>query len=112
MSSPIEQLRQALTQLQFSDTMDIIDALYDFTPSGFTNGSTRNEAGENNGSCKLFAFAQLNEFTEPQTLALFGEFYRDVLANPDGDDHQNIRNFIQTGWSGIHFDQPPLTEKN
>ncbi|MDX2424774.1 MAG: HopJ type III effector protein [Cycloclasticus sp.] len=112
MSPPIEQLRQALTSLKFSDTMEIIEALYDFTPSGFTNGSTRNEAGENNGSCKLFAFAQLNEFTEPQTLALFGEFYREVLTNLDGNDHQNIRNFIQTGWSGIHFDQPPLTEKD
>jgi len=112
MPSSIEQLRQALTQLQFSDTMEIIEALYDFTPSGFTNGSKRNEAGENNGSCKLFAFAQLNKFTEPQTLALFGEFYRDVLANPDGDDHQNIRNFMKMGWSGIHFDRLPLTEKN
>jgi len=107
----IEQLRQALTTLMFSDTMNIVDALYDFTPSGFSNGSTRNEAGENNGSCKLFAFAQLNEFTQPQTLALFGEFYRDVLATPAGNDHQNIRNFMQTGWAGIQFDSKPLTEK-
>ena len=112
MPSSIEQLRHALTHLQFSDTMEIIEALYDFTPSGFSNGGTRNEAGENNGSCKLFAFAQLNEFTEPQTLALFGEFYRDVLANPDGNDHQNIRHFMQTGWSGIQFDRSPLAEKN
>jgi len=107
----IEQLRQALTTLEFSDTMNIVDALYDFTPSGFSNGNTRNEAGENNGSCKLFAFAQLNEFTQPQTLALFGEFYRDVLATPEGNDHQNIRNFMQTGWAGIQFDSTPLTEK-
>ncbi|MBL4744285.1 MAG: HopJ type III effector protein [Cycloclasticus sp.] len=107
----IEQLRQAMVSLQFSETMEIIDALYDFTPSSFSNGNTRNEAGENNGSCKLFAFAKLNDFTEPQTLALFGEFFRDVLAAPDGDDHQNIRNFMKTGWAGITFDQPPLTEK-
>ncbi|ORU89870.1 MAG: type III effector [Cycloclasticus sp. symbiont of Poecilosclerida sp. M] len=107
----IEQLRHALTALQFSDTMSIIDALYDFTPSAFSNGNTRNEAGENNSSCKLFAFAQLNEFTEPQTLALFGEYYRDVLATPDGDDHQNIRNFMKTGWTGIQFDGAALVEK-
>ncbi|HIF18343.1 MAG TPA: type III effector [Cycloclasticus sp.] len=107
----IEQLRQALTTLQFIDTMQVIDALYDFSPYAFKNGSTQNKAGENNGSCKLFAFAQLNDFSEPQTLALFGEFYRDVLATPEGDDHQNIRNFMKTGWAGVQFNTTPLTEK-
>ncbi|PCI69976.1 MAG: type III effector [Piscirickettsiaceae bacterium] len=107
----IEQLRQALTTLQFNDTMAVIDALYDFTPTGFSNGNTRNEAGDNNGSCKLFAFAQLNNFTEPQVLALFGEYYRDVLATPNGDDHQNIRNFMTTGWAGVQFDDTALIKK-
>ena len=60
MKNSIEQLRQALATLQFNETMEIVEALYDFTPTGFTNGDTRNEAGENNGSCKLFAFAKRN----------------------------------------------------
>lgn len=107
----IEQLRQAMTTLQFNDSMEVIDALYNFTPSAFTNGNLHNKAGENNGSCKLFAFAKLNEFTEPQALALFGEYYRDVLATPNGDDHQNIRNFMTTGWAGIHFENTALAEK-
>ncbi|HIG79148.1 MAG TPA: type III effector [Cycloclasticus sp.] len=107
----IEQLRQALTTLQFSDTMNIVDALYNFTPCAFSNGNTQNEAGENNGSCKLFAFAKLNDFSEPQTLALFGQFYRDVLTTPEGDGHQNIRNFMKTGWTGIQFENSPLTKK-
>jgi hypothetical protein len=107
----IEQLRHAMTLLKFSETMSIIDALYDFTPTAFSNGSTQNNAGENNGSCKLFAFAKQNDFTEPQTLALFGEFYRDVLAAPDGDSHQNIRNFMKTGWTGIQFTGLALVEK-
>lgn len=111
MSDAINSLRQALVSLNFSETMAIIDALYDFSPTAFSNGTTRNEAGENNGSCKLFAFAQLNNFSEPETLALFGEFFRDVLTTPDGSDHQNIRNFMQTGWAGIAFDAAPLTEK-
>jgi|TARA_R110002111_G_scaffold27913_2_gene59766 hypothetical protein len=111
MSDALDPLRQALVSLSFSETMAVIDALYDFTPTGFSNGETRNEAGENNGSCKLFAFAQLSNFSEPETLALFGEFFRDVLATPDGKDHQNIRQFIKTGWSGICFDAAPLTEK-
>jgi len=108
----IEQLREALSTLKFSEVMAIIDALYDFTPTEFTNGSTHNEAGQNNGSCKLFAFAQLNEFTEPQTLALFGEYYRDVLTTPNGDDHQNIRNFMKTGWPMVSFNGTPLTPKS
>ena len=108
----IEQLREALTTLKFNEVMAIIDALYDFSPTDFMNGSTHNEAGQNNGSCKLFAFAQLNEFTEPQTLALFGEYYRDVLATPNGDDHQNIRNFMKTGWPKVSFNGTPLTPKS
>lgn len=111
MKNSIEQLRQALATLQFNETMEIVEALYDFTPTGFTNGDTRNEAGENNGSCKLFAFAKIHDFTEAQTLALFGEHYRNVLATPDGDDHQNIRNFMTTGWGGITFDGIALVEK-
>ncbi len=111
MKNSIEQLRQAMATLQFNETMEIVEALYDFTPTGFTNGDTRNEAGENNGSCKLFAFAKIHDFTEAQTLALFGEHYRNVLATPDGDDHQNIRNFMTTGWGGITFDGIALVEK-
>ncbi|WP_070966824.1 HopJ type III effector protein [Vibrio sonorensis] len=98
--------------IDFNDTMAVIDANYDFTPSAFVNGDTTNEAGQNNGSCKLFAFAHLNKLNEEQTLACFGAFYReDVLKNPNGDDHQNIRNFIKSGWSGIKFENQPLTEK-
>ncbi|MGB1540905.1 MAG: HopJ type III effector protein [Cycloclasticus sp.] len=111
MKNSIEQLRQAMATLQFNETMEIIEALYDFTPTGFTNGDMRNEAGDNNGSCQLFAFAKIHNFTEAQTLALFGEHYRNVLATPDGDDHQNIRNFMKTGWAGITFDGMALVEK-
>jgi len=97
--------------LQFNSTMDIIDALYNFTPTGFTNGEIRNEAGENNGSCKLFSFAKRLNFSQQQTLACFGEYYRGVLETPNDDDHQNIRNFMKTGWAGISFDGDALSEK-
>ena len=36
----------------------MIDALYDFTPSAFDNGEVHNAAGQNNGSCRILAFAQ------------------------------------------------------
>ena len=33
-------------------------------------------------------------------MKLFGEHYRSVKENPEGDDHQNIRNFMKYGWEG------------
>ena len=36
------------------------------------------------------------------TLWLFGDFYRkDVLENPDGTDHANIRAFMEGGWDCV-----------
>lgn len=68
-----------------------------------------NEANQNNGSCKIFSFAKMNNLSEKDTLALFGDFYRnDVLQNPEGEDHQNIRNFIKYGWNGIQFTEDAL----
>ena len=108
----LQRLNDAPESVAFNETIAVIEALYDFTPTAFTNGATRNEAGQNNGSCKLFSFAKLNGLSPQQTLACFGDYYRkDVLDNPDGIDHQNIRNFMQTGWEGIAFDGVALTAK-
>ncbi|MBR9866977.1 MAG: HopJ type III effector protein [Oceanospirillales bacterium] len=97
----------------FEDTIAVIAANYDYTPTRFTNGDLVNDAGTNEGSCKIFAFAQINQLSEQQTLNCFGRFYRnDVLENPQGSDHSNIRNFMVHGWSGISFGQPALTAKS
>ena len=107
-----EQLEKAPHEIQFKDVIAFIDAHYDFTPTKFTNGNTVNEADQNNGSCKVFSFAKLNDLSKDETLALFGDFYRtDVLQNPEGDDHQNIRNFIEFGWDGISFESEALKRK-
>lgn len=108
----LQRLNDAPDTVAFSDTIALIDALYDFTPAAFTNGATHNEAGQNNGSCKLFSFAKLHGLSQPQTLACFGDYYRkDVLGNPQGTDHQNIRNFMTSGWEGISFEGNALTPK-
>jgi len=89
--------------------MGVIDSLYTFTPTSFTNGQLRNDAGQNSGSCKLFAFAKLQQFSEQQTLDCFGQYYReDVLKNPESENHQNIRNFMSHGWNGISFESEAL----
>lgn len=108
----LEQLEKSPEKIIFKDVIAYIDENYDFTPTKFTNGNTINEANQNNGSCKVFSFAQLNNLSKEQTLSLFGEFYReDVLKNPNGTDHQNIRNFIEFGWDGISFDGEALKKK-
>jgi len=107
-----EQLEKVPHEIQFKDVIAFIDEHYHFTPTKFTNGNTVNEADQNNGSCKVFSFAKLNALSKDETLALFGDFYRtDVLQNPDGEDHQNIRNFIEFGWDGISFESEALKRK-
>ncbi len=108
----LDNLERSPSEVEFEHTMATIDANYDFEPTAFSNGDTKNEANQNNGSCKIFAFAQLNGLDVESTLACFGRFYRvDVLEHPTNNDHQNIRNFITHGWSGITFEQQPLIAK-
>lgn len=109
----LTQVRNEPESLEFEQVMEVITASYDYTPARFSNGDVVNEAGTNDGSCKIFAFAQLNALSEMETLALFGKYYReDVLGNPSGDDHANIRTFILDGWLGIRFDKEPLLSKS
>lgn len=109
----IERVKKEPTSIAFPETIQIIDENYTFTPSSFKNGKLLNEVDQNNGSCKLFAFARLIGLSENETLACFGDFYRkDVLQNPDGTDHQNIRNFMEFGWNGIEFFDRPLQLKD
>ncbi|MCG6339830.1 HopJ type III effector protein [Vibrio fluvialis] len=112
LSALLTQLTEQPENVVFAEVIATIDAYYDFTPTAFDNGETRNKANQNNGSCKIFAFAQLNQLSPEATLACFGDFYRqDVLQHPENDDHQNIRNFIRLGWDGVKFEGVALTAK-
>ena len=103
---------KANAPVNFSDTIAVISENYDYQPTAFRNGSVENAAGQNEGSCKIFAFAKLNNLNEMETLALFGDYYRiDVLQHPDATDHQNIRQFMQNGWTGIVFENDALKAK-
>jgi hypothetical protein len=105
----VSDIQSAPNEVEFSSVIEVIDNEYEFTPTRFQNGELVNEAKQNNGSCKIFAFAKLTGLTEQQTLACFGDFYRkDVLEHPDNTDHQNIRNFMKFGWEGIKFDGEAL----
>ena len=108
----LTRLTTSPAEIEFDDTMAVIETLYEFTPVSFRNGDLVNEAGQNSGSCKLFAFAKEQELNQQGTLHCFGKCYRDdVLNNPDGSEHQNIRNFMRLGWEGISFESVPLKAK-
>jgi len=112
MKTFLHTLATAPTTVTFQDTIAVIDANYDFTPTAFRNGELQNDAGQNNGSCKLFSFAKLHKLNQQQTLHCFGAYYReDVLQHPQGTDHLNIRNFIKYGWEGVVFTGDALTLK-
>jgi len=112
----IKKLSNRPNEIAFSETMALIGNYFDYTPSRFTNGvgdnQAVNEAGTNEGSCKIFALGKLLQLTEAQTLNCFGDYYRvDVLQHPGGSDHANIRNFMVHGWDGIAFDNVALQAK-
>ena len=108
----LHRLRETPEQIEFADTIATIDAHHDYTPTAFRNGEVVNAAGQNGGSCKIFAFAKLHGLNPEQTLACFGCYYRDdVLKHPDASDHPNIRNFMRTGWSGIVFEGQALAAR-
>ncbi len=112
LDSLLKKITEKPEQTQFNEVIDTIDSHYAFTPTAFSNGDLTNEANQNNGSCKIFTFAKMHRLDEDTTLHCFGDYYRkDVLEHPDAKDHMNIRNFMVTGWSGIHFEQDALTAK-
>jgi hypothetical protein len=105
-------LRSHPTQIEFQAVIACIDEHYDFSPTAFVNGELRSEAGQNSGSCKVLSFAKLHDLSDQETLALFGAYYRvDVLENPAGTDHGNIRNLMVSGLVGVHFEGQALQAK-
>lgn len=111
-----DQLITLLSQLKnnaakFNEVITFIESYYQHTPTAFKNGDAYNEASQNQGSAKVFTFAQLNNLSTEDTLYLFAEHYQAVLASPEAVDHQNIRQFMSNGWQGIAFEGEALTLK-
>ena len=105
------KLKANSTSILFAETMQVIEDNYNFIPTTFTNGDIKNKAGENSGSCKLFAFAKIQKMTKEEALFCFGEHYKNVLEDENGDSHQNIRNFMKSGFDGLSFESEALELK-
>jgi hypothetical protein len=102
----LKQLASAPNTIEFKQVMGLIEQHYEYTPTSFRNGpEVSNKAGTNEGSCKIFSFAQLEGLSENDTLACFGAFYREeVLAQPDAA--------MKFGWNGIEFDGVALAKNS
>jgi hypothetical protein len=98
-------------EAKFADVLAFIDERYVHTPTAFTNGKQYNTENENQGSAKVFSFAQIHGLSKEDTLLLFAEHGEAVLASPDATDHQNIRQFILNGWEGVKFEGAALQAK-
>jgi len=109
LSTLIKDLKQ--NSISFSQVLAFIETDYQHQPAAFKNGNVYNEATQNQGSAKVFSFAQQSNLSKEDTLYLFAEHYRSVLANPDATDHQNIRQFMIYGWQEISFESPALILK-
>jgi len=97
----------------FEEVMELIDEHYESQLLQFKNGDVNNAQGENEGSAKVLSYAALSDLSKEDTLKLWGQYYREVVADPEGDSHQNIRNFMKYGWEGVPFENGiALTRKN
>ena len=110
------QIKSQPETVEFQDVIDCINEYFEYMPTYFTNGQGQdtiiNQAGSNEGSCKIFAFATTEGLTKEETLRCFGRYYReDVLQHPDESDHANIRTFMRHGWDGIRFEQSALIKR-
>ena len=98
-------------KIKFTDVIAFIENYYSCSPAAFKNGEVYNEASQNQGSAKVFSFARLHGLSEEDTLHLFAEHYQSVRDTPEGDDHQNIRQFMANGWAGVKFEGEVLSAK-
>lgn len=70
----VKQVKNNPEAIDFKDVISYIDEHYDFSPTKFTNGKTVNEANENNGSCKVFSFAKLNDLSKRGNIGFVWRF--------------------------------------
>lgn len=113
MTNPLHDWLRALQQSDytFAKTLHFIAEHYLYQPQAFQNGPLQNAAGDNEGSCKIFGVALLEQLTREQALLAFGEHYQHVLANPTGTDHANIRQLLHGGLDSVSFATLPVQRK-
>lgn len=109
----VKKLLSALAagEINFAAVLANIDDQYTHVPTAFKNGDQTNSSTENQGSARALFYARLNNLSKEETLRLFAEHYQNVLDNPTANNHQNIRQFMLSGWEGVLFEGTVLLPK-
>jgi hypothetical protein len=82
-------------RIHFAETIAVIEQHYDFEPTALRMVLNTMLLVKTQDLVK-YLFCR-NARLQKQTLACFGAYYfEDVIGNPNGTDHQNIRNFMKT----------------
>lgn len=101
------------SNLMLEDVLETINSHYETQLLEYRVGNIVNKQGENEATGLILSYAALSNMNQETTLKLWGQYYRDVLKNPTGTDHANIREFMKTGWKGVPFENGiALTKKN
>ena len=87
--------------LGFDAVSVALEAFFNFTDMPMQIGSVKNEVGQNLGSKIRCAVAVELGASKEELLSWFGVFHKEVLADPDGDNHPNIRAIMEHGIAGI-----------
>merc|ERR1712046_3626 len=87
----------------FSDVLALIEQHFEYTPKCFSNNGVKSAEGANAGSCKVFSMGKLLKLPKDCVLLCFAEHYKQVLGDPEGTSHGNIRGFMKQGWEGVEF---------
>ncbi len=82
-----------------------IHSEYHYEAKTFSVAGLQSKAGENEGSAKILAFAIDNKLATEETLTLFGQCYQEVLDDPDGEIHPNIRLLMVNGIASVKFSE-------
>lgn len=99
----LKKSRATPDEMMFEEVLACVEGAFTYRAVPFVNGDVSSKAGENAGSAKVFSFGKLLGLGVDDTLALFGQHYRDVKSSPDGKSHGNIRAFMKTGWDAVSF---------
>jgi len=69
-----------------------------------SEAESANKAGENEGACRVLAFAKLHGLSKKEAVALFAQHAADVAADPGGTSHRNIRGLMAGGMTSLRFE--------
>ncbi len=83
-------------------------SVWNLIPQGFVVGSQANKPEENESTLVILGFSLMHKLPLEKILPMFAEAYEEVLADPDGDSHLNIRALISFGIEAFFPDKEKI----